>query len=154
MRVYLCGASFSLYTSRIEVSCAMWSVIVSNRGLSSLLSWSYHSSNLYWEQKIVADFCAFCKEIHICPSILCLMVSGEAIHPESEPPLQTPHTASIGLLFHSFGGQYRIKHSVCIYTNCLLEDILSSLRNMRFFISLTVIFSSNGQMRFNSLARF
>ena len=31
-------------------------MIASARGLSSPPSWSYHSSNSYWEQKIVEDF--------------------------------------------------------------------------------------------------
>ena len=34
----------------------MRSMIASARGLSSPPSWSYHSSNSYWEQKIVEDF--------------------------------------------------------------------------------------------------
>ncbi len=32
---------------------------------------------------------------------------------------QKPHTASVSLLFHTFGGQYYIDHSVRIYANPL-----------------------------------
>ena len=61
-------------------------MMVSARGLASPPSWSYHSSNSYWEQKIVVDFYVCDVRVQRYRVVRIRMVLIITTHPKLELP--------------------------------------------------------------------